>query len=84
MEYKSMAEFTNDDNLRPSGVKSNNFDKFIESLNKENLGAKIYFNDGTYIKGTIINFDRYNLFLAHKKKLLSINKGSVKMIEPLS
>jgi len=45
---------------------SNDFEKYIKSLETENLGAKIYFNDDTYIKVFIVSSDLYNIFLMHK------------------
>ncbi|PTX14851.1 hypothetical protein C7953_2917 [Halanaerobium congolense] len=45
----SMADQTHDEDLRNIKLNFSQFDKFIKSFEKDNLGAKIYFNDGTYI-----------------------------------
>jgi len=37
----------------------------------------------TDIKGFIVNADTYNIFLMHKKNIIAIPKGNIKMIEPL-
>jgi len=78
-----MADQTHDEDLRNIKLNFSQFDKFIKSFEKDNLGAKIYFNDGTYIKGFIVNADTYNIFLMHKKNIIAIPKGNIKMIEPL-
>ena len=72
----SMADQTHNEDLRNIKLNFSNF-------KKDNLGAKIYFNDGTYIKGFIVNTDTYNIFLMHKKNVIAIPKGNIKMIEPL-
>lgn len=79
----SMADQTHNEDLRNIKLNFSQFDKFIKSFEKDNLGAKIYFNDGTYIKGFIVNTDTYNIFLMHKKNVIAIPKGNIKMIEPL-
>lgn len=79
----SMADQTHNEDLRKIKLNFSSLDKFIKSFEKNNLGAKIYFTDGTYIKGFIVDSDTYNLFLMHKKTIVAIGKGSIKMIEPL-
>ena len=79
----TMADQTHDENLREIKINFSSFEKYIKSFDKNDLGAKIYFNDGTYIKGFIVNTDTYNIFLMHKKNVIAIPKGNVKMIEPL-
>lgn len=79
----TMADQTHDDNLRDTKINFSGFEKYLKSLEKNQLGAKIYFNDGTYIKGFIADSDTYNIFLMHKNNIISIGKGSIKMIEPL-
>jgi len=56
---------------------------YLNGLKKADLGAKIYFNDGTYIKGYITKRDKYNIYLEHKKNIIFVPKGNIKMIEPL-
>lgn len=57
---------------------------YLNGLKKNDLGAKIYFNDGTYIKGYITKRDKYNVYLVHKNNIIFISKGNIKMIEPLA
>ena len=78
-----MADQTHSNNLREKKINFNSFDQYVKSLETEDLGAKIYFNDGTYIKGFIVNSDSYNIFLMHKNNIILISKGNMKMIEPL-
>jgi len=56
---------------------------FIKDLKKGNMGAKIYFNDGTNIKGLLFKADKFNFYLIHKKNIIMILKSNVKMVEPL-
>jgi len=79
----TMADQTHNNNLREEKINFTDFNKYIKSLETENLGAKIYFNDGTYIKGFIVSSDSYNIFLMHKNNIILVSKGNMKMIEPL-
>jgi len=79
----NMADQTHNNDLRKKKINFSNFDKYIKSFEKEDLGAKVYFNDGTYIKGFVVNSDTYNIFLMHKLNVILIPKGNIKMIEPL-
>lgn len=79
----TMADQTHNNNLREKEINFNDFEKYIKSLETENLGAKIYFNDDTYIKGFIVSSDAYNIFLMHKNNIILVSKRNMKMIEPL-
>lgn len=79
----TMADQTHNNNLREEKINFTDFNKYIKSLKTENLRAKIYFNDGTYIKGFIVSSDSYNIFLMHKNNIILVSKGNMKMIEPL-
>ncbi|MFW6016956.1 MAG: hypothetical protein ACOCRK_11005 [bacterium] len=57
--------------------------EYFKNIKKNNLGVKVHFNDSTIIKGFLSRWNNYHIFLIHKKNILMINKGQVKMIEPL-
>ena len=66
-----------------SNFNFNNQDEYIKNLKKKDMGVKIYFNDGSILKGMIVKLDKFNFYLLHKNNILMILKSNVKFIEPL-
>ncbi len=78
----SMTDKTHSSDIRDK-INTKDSVHYLNGLRKADLGAKIYFNDGTYIKGYITKRDKFNIYLVHKNNIIFIPKGNIKMIEPI-
>ena len=58
-------------------------DDYYKNLKNKNMGIKVHFNDGSTIKGFIVRWNNFHLFLVHKNNIFMVHKGSFKMLEPL-